>query len=282
MLGRRKNPLKRILQFSRITGKMTTISNRITKLFEQKSQNILTLYFTAGYPALSDTHRILEAIEIAGADIVEIGMPFSDSVVDGSTIQNSNQKALDNGMSIQVLFEQIANFREKVQIPALLMGYLNPVIQFGMEKFCKQAAEVGIDGFILPDLPLHEYLQDYKSLFDTYNLSNIFLITPETSEERIRAIDKNSQGFIYVVSKSSTTGKTEELSENQLAYFQRIKSMNLDNPLQIGIGISDKESFQQACQHAPGAIIGSAFIRALEAGTNLENSVNQFIKGIIE
>ncbi|MCU0444891.1 MAG: tryptophan synthase subunit alpha [Microscillaceae bacterium] len=256
------------------------IQNRLTKLFQTSQQNILTIYFTAGFPQLRDTQRILEALEQSGADIIEIGMPFSDPIADGEVIQMSNQQALENGMTIAKMFEQIANFRQKIKIPVLLMGYLNPVLQFGMERFCQTAAQVGIDGFILPDLPLNEYLSDYKSLWDAHNLSNVFLITPQTPESRIRMIDEVSEGFIYAVSTSSTTGKTSAISASQTAYFARLQALNLKNPFLIGFGISDKASFRQACTHARGAIIGSAFIKMLQNSQDLPVDIANFVQKI--
>ncbi len=261
---------------------MTVIQNRLTRLFQNKKENLLAIYFTAGYPRKEDTLPILEAIEQAGADIVEIGIPYSDPIADGPTIQASNQQALENGMHLRLLLDQIKDLRKHVQVPVLLMGYLNPVVQFGIERFCEQIAAIGVDGLILPDLPMHEYQQEYKQLFDQHQLSNIFLITPETSEARIRTIDAYSQGFIYMVSSSSTTGKTSNISEHQEAYFQRIQAMNLQNPKLIGFGIHDRVSFQKACQYAQGAIIGSAFIKNLSQYQADNQAIKQFVKGIIE
>jgi tryptophan synthase alpha chain len=256
--------------------------NRIDKLFHEKKSNILTIYYTAGFPQKDATVPILETLAQNGVDLVEIGMPFSDPLADGETIQRSSEIALKNGMTIQVLFEQLQNIRQKVQIPLVLMGYLNPVLQFGVENFCKKCAEVGIDGLILPDLPLQEYEQEYKDLFEKYNLYPIFLITPQTSEARIRKIDSLSKGFIYVVSQASTTGTKLGVSESQEAYFQRIKAMNLKNPLQIGFGISDAESFQKACQYAQGAIIGSAFIKYIQERNDTSKATAEFVKNILQ
>lgn len=256
--------------------------NRIDKLFHEKKSNILTIYYTAGFPQKDATVPILETLAQNGVDLVEIGMPFSDPLADGETIQRSSEIALKNGMTIQVLFEQLQNIRQKVQIPLVLMGYLNPVLQFGVENFCKKCAEVGIDGLILPDLPLQEYEQEYKDLFGKYNLYPIFLITPQTSEARIRKIDSLSKGFIYVVSQASTTGTKLGVSESQEAYFQRIKAMNLKNPLQIGFGISDAESFQKACQYAQGAIIGSAFIKYIQERNDTSKATAEFVKNILQ
>ncbi len=256
------------------------MNNRLTNLLEKKAKNLLTIYFTAGYPSLENTIEVAKATAEAGADIIEIGMPFSDPIADGETIQQSNQKALDNGMNLQLLFEQLAHLRKEVQVPVLLMGYINPVIQFGIEAFCKKATEVGIDGLILPDLPMLEYEEVYRPIFEKYNLSNVFLVTPQTSEERIRKIDELTTGFIYLVSSASTTGKTGSISEEQIAYFERITQMNLQNPRLIGFGIADRTSYETACHHADGAIIGSAFIKALTKGENLNENIHSFIQSI--
>ncbi|OJJ15442.1 tryptophan synthase subunit alpha [marine bacterium AO1-C] len=256
------------------------MNNRLTDLFEKKQDNLLTIYFTAGYPSLENTIEVAKATADAGADIIEIGMPFSDPIADGETIQQSNQKALDNGMNLQLLFEQLAHLRKEVQVPVLLMGYINPVIQFGVEAFCQKAKEVGIDGLILPDLPMFEYEEVYRPIFEKYNLSNVFLITPQTSEERIRKIDELTTGFIYMVSSASTTGKTGAISGEQVAYFERIAQMNLKNPRLIGFGIADKASYETACSNADGAIIGSAFIKALTKGENLTENIHSFIQSI--
>lgn len=236
--------------------------NKIQKLFLEKKKNILSIYFTAGFPKLEDTNRILSELENAEVDMIEIGIPFSDPLADGPTIQHSSEVALKNGMTLKLLFEQLQT--ANCQLPTLLMGYLNPVLQFGIENFCKSANEVGISGVILPDLPMDEYLSEYKNIFEKYNLKNIFLITPQTSEKRIRMIDKNSDGFIYAVSSASTTGTKMGIDSEKEKFFQRIKKMNLKNPVMIGFGISDKESFNKACEYANGAIIGSAFIKHLE------------------
>ncbi|HAS42695.1 MAG TPA: tryptophan synthase subunit alpha [Microscillaceae bacterium] len=256
------------------------MNNRLTNLFEKKQDNLLTIYFTAGYPSLENTIEVAKATAEAGADIIEIGMPFSDPIADGEAIQQSNQKALDNGMNLQLLFEQLAHLRKEVQVPVLLMGYINPVIQFGIEAFCQKAKEVGIDGLILPDLPMFEYEEVYRPIFEQYNLSNVFLITPQTSEERIRKIDELTTGFIYMVSSASTTGKTGAISEEQVAYFERIAQMKLKNPRLIGFGIADKTSYETACHNADGAIIGSAFIKALTKGENLTENIHSFIQSI--
>ncbi len=253
--------------------------NRIDRLFAEKQGNVLSVYFTAGFPALNDTLPVMEALQEGGADLIEIGIPFSDPVADGPTIQASNQTALDNGMTLVVLFEQIKAMRTHIRIPVLLMGYVNPVMQFGLEKFCQKCSESGVDGLILPDLPLAEYLESYQAVFEAHGLHNIFLITPQTTEKRIREIDRHSRGFIYMVSSASVTGAKTGISENQHAYFKRIQDMGLKNPRLIGFGISDHDTFDMACQYAHGAIIGSAFIKVLEK-RNTGHAVSAFVKAV--
>jgi len=254
------------------------MKNRITSLFEKKDEKILSIYFTAGYPELNDTLKIISQLEKSGADLVEIGMPFSDPVADGPVIQQSSEEALKNGMTIHLLFEQLKNIRKSVSIPLILMGYLNPVIQYGIEDFCKKCKEIGIDGTIIPDLPLEIYETEYKEIFEQNSLSNIFLVTPQTSDERIRKIDKLSTGFIYMVSSSSTTGVKGAVNEEQVAYFERIRAMNLRSKRLIGFGISDKASFEKSSCYANGAIIGSAFIKALEGKETIETKVKEFMQ----
>jgi tryptophan synthase alpha chain len=255
--------------------------NRIKKLFENKSGNILSVYFTAGYPNLNDTNAIITALAENGADIIEVGMPFSDPLADGPVIQKSNDIALKNGMSIKLLFKQLADIRKETDIPLLLMGYLNPAIQYGIEEFCHMAEETGIDGLILPDLPVYIYLNEYKQIFEKHNLSVVFLVAPETSDERVREIDMISNGFIYIVSSSSTTGVREDIESKQIEYFRRIKKLNLRNPTLIGFGISNHKTFMRACEFGNGAIIGSAFIKALEnPDIDLEVKVKKFLKAI--
>ena len=255
--------------------------NRITKLFERQPTGNLNVYFTAGYPQLNDTRRVLSALQEAGVDLVEIGMPYSDPVADGETIQQSNQQALENGMTVRLLFEQLAGMRaEGITVPVLLMGYVNPVIQFGIERFCECCAEVGVDGLILPDMPMDVYLREYKTIFEKYGLLNIFLVTPQTSEERIRQIDLVSEGFIYTVSSASVTGSKNGVSDNMETYFNRISAMNLRNPRLIGFGIKDQGTFDKACRYANGAIIGSAFIRILQHSKNFECEIKDFIGSI--
>ena len=254
--------------------------NRITQLFERKQEFVLNVYFTAGFPNLADTVPILEALEEAGADLIEIGMPYSDPVADGETIQQSNETALRNGMSLPVLFEQLAGVREKVSVPILLMGYLNPVVQYGVERFCQACQQVGVDGLILPDLPLAEYREEYQPLFERYGLLNTFLITPQTSDVRVRLIDEISDGFIYMVSSASVTGSKTGISDEQEAYFGRINRMNLRNPRLIGFGISNHETFVRAARHAQGAIIGSAFIKVLQQATDLRKDIINFVNSV--
>ena len=237
--------------------------NRIKQLFEQKKENVLSIYFTAGYPDINSTLDIAEALEKAGADFLEIGIPYSDPLADGPVIQNSSLKSIENGMTLRVLFEHLKDLRKRVSIPVLLMGYVNPILQYGVEKFCASCKEVGVDGVIAPDLPMYEYEEMYQNCFSENNLSNIFLITPQTSDERIRKIDELSNGFIYLLSSSSTTGKNLALTDVTEDYFTRLKNMNLKNPTMIGFGISDNKSFSKASQYANGAIVGSAFVKLL-------------------
>jgi tryptophan synthase alpha chain len=254
--------------------------NRIDQLFQQKRNNILSIYFTAGHPEINSAPEILVQLENSGVNMVEIGMPFSDPLADGPVIQDSSTKALKNGMSINLLFKQLANIRSKVSIPLLLMGYINPVLQYGVENFCAKCHELGIDGVILPDLPLDEYQQHYQSIFEKYDLRFIFLITPQTTNERIHMIDSISKGFIYVVSSSATTGVKTGIANTQIEYFKRIRALGLKNPLIIGFGISNKETFSNACQYAHGAIIGSSFVRAMDENTDYVKATTDFIKKI--
>ena len=255
--------------------------NKIELLFKNKSQRVLNVYFTAGYPKLNDTAAIMQQLEASGADLIEVGIPFSDPIADGPTIQESNGVALDNGMTLKLLLEQLKAVREKVSIPIILMGYINPIVQYGMEQFCQDCDEAGVDGLILPDLPMFEYMEVQKPLFEKHGLLNIFLITPQTSESRIREIDENSSGFIYMVSSASTTGAKAQVSGDQEAYFERIKRMNLKNPTLIGFGISNKETFDKASANSNGAIIGSAFIKAISQKGNLNKNIDTFVKSVI-
>lgn len=256
--------------------------NRIDQLFKDKSENILSIYFTAGFPKLEDTRPIMKALEEAGADIIEIGVPYSDPVADGPTIQESNKVALDNGMSLKKLFSQLEDMRSEISIPVILMGYLNPMMQYGIEAFCKKCHEVGVDGVIVPDLPIQQYQDEYKEIFDQYDLRNTFLISPQTSEKRIREIDEYSDGFIYMVSSHSITGAKTGITDAQMNYFQAVKSMELRSPRLIGFGISDRNSFMKASSYSNGAIIGSAFIKVLQQAHNLEEEIKTYIRGIKE
>jgi tryptophan synthase alpha chain len=255
-------------------------NNRLKELFASGRKNLLSVYFTAGYPQLTDTVRIAKALEEAGADFLEIGIPFSDPVADGPTIQASNKVALDNGMHLHLLVEQVAELRQVSEIPVILMGYLNPLIQYGVEAFCADAAAAGADGLILPDMPLEEFMSEYKPVFDKHNLQNTFLISPTTSEERIRRIDDASTSFIYAVAASSTTGAKERFTDAQIAYFKRLKAMNLKHPVMIGFGIANATSFGQACEYGTGAIVGSAFINVLRESKNLEHDIAGFVKSL--
>jgi tryptophan synthase alpha chain len=243
--------------------------SRIKELFLRKKQNVLNVYFTAGYPALNDTLPVMKALQDAGADMVELGMPYSDPLADGPVIQSSSTKALANGMTIHKLFDQLKNFRKEIRMPVLLMGYMNPIIQYGFENFCRDAAYVGVDGLILPDLPVFEFEKEFAAPVRKYNLDFIFLVTPETEETRIRKLDQQSSGFLYAVSSSSTTGNIATLND-QKNYFNKLRSMRLKNPVLIGFGIKDKSSFSMACSFANGAIIGTAFIKILENASGQE------------
>lgn len=256
------------------------MENRITDLFKKKKKNILNIFYTAGFPGLNDTKRIAESLQAAGADMIEIGIPFSDPIADGPTIQESNKIALDQGMNLALLLNQVKELRSAVTIPVVLMGYLNPVMQYGVEKFFRDAAEAGVDGLILPDLPLHEYVNNYKSLAESLNLSVSFLISPTTSESRIRQIDSVSSGFIYAVSSSSTTGAKKEFSNEQISYFKKLQSLDLDNPFLIGFGISNFQTYSQACFYAAGAIVGSSFITTLKESNDLPSDIKSFVQSI--
>jgi tryptophan synthase alpha chain len=254
--------------------------NRISALFSQATEPILNVYTTAGFPHFEDTMTVLNALQKGGVDIIEVGMPYSDPVADGETIQLSNQAALEQGMSVAHLFEQLKDMRKSITVPVLLMGYINPVLQYGMEAFCAKCAEVGVDGLILPDLPMLEYEVSYKAIFEKYGLYNILLITPQTNDERIRHIDSVSKGFIYMVSSASTTGAKTGISADQEVYFSRIAAMNLRNPRLIGFGISDHESFLKASKNASGAIIGSAFVKMIAQAKDLQAEIVDFVQSI--
>jgi tryptophan synthase alpha chain len=252
--------------------------NRITTKLQQ-NKKLLSIYFSAGFPNLNDTVEIIQRLEGSGVDMIEIGIPFSDPLADGPTIQASSTQALKNGMNTELLFEQLKVIRQSVSIPLILMGYFNPMLQYGVEEFCKKSQAIGIDGFIIPDLPADVYHENYKAIFEKYGLINIFLITPQTSEKRIRYIDSISEGFIYMVSSASTTGAQSGFGDTQQKYFKRIADLNLKNPQIVGFGISNKETFTQATTHAKGAIIGSAFIKHL--GQHGIRKIDDFISGIL-
>lgn len=260
--------------------------NRIEALFSTRKKNILNVYCTAGFPQLNSTTEVLNALQLYGADMIEIGIPYSDPLADGPVIQQSNMAALKNGMTIKKLFEQLKSSKnsytllENTSVPLILMGYLNPVMQYGIEKFCMEAKAAGVDGVILPDLPIYEFETDYKKVFHKHELDFIFLITPETSDERIYKIDQISKGFIYAVSSSSTTGKDTDLDLQQ-NYFKRIKHMNLRNPVLVGFGIKDKQTFETACAYTNGAIIGTAYIKALQGSEDIFQSTKKFLNEIL-
>ena len=247
------------------------------KLMENKK--ILSIYFSAGFPNLNDTKSLIENLEKNGVDMIEIGLPFSDPLADGPTIQASSTQALKNGMTSKILFQQLKDIREKVKIPLIIMGYFNPILQFGVEEFLRKCKETGIDGLIIPDLPLEIYISEYKSLFENYNIAMVFLITPQTSDVRIRLIDANSNAFIYMVSTASVTGSRDSFDENQMNYFERIAKMNLKNPQIVGFGISNKTTFQQATKYQKGAIIGSSFIQYVANYPKI--NIKEFINTIV-
>lgn len=247
--------------------------NRIKQLFEKKQKDILSIYFTAGFPNLNDTRDVIRELEANGIDLIEIGIPFSDPMADGPTIQDSGTIALKNGMTLKVLFSQLKDIRKEVDIPLIMMGYLNPIMQYGFENFCKQCKETGIDGAIIPDLPFNDYINEFKPIADKYDIKIVMLITPETSEERIRLIDEHTDSFIYMVSSAATTGAQKSFDEKKQDYFRRINSMNLRNPRLIGFGISNKATLDAAQANASGAIIGSKFITLLKESVNIKEAV---------
>lgn len=258
--------------------------NRLEELFKNPpsggNRGLLNVFCTAGFPQLNSTIEVMKALQDNGADIIELGMPYSDPLADGPVIQASSIKALQNGMTMQLLFEQLRDFRKEIYVPVILMGNINPVLQFGFENFCKQCASLPIDGIILPDLPEYEFENEYGAIIKKYGLSFIFLITPETSEERIKKLDSLSTGFLYAVSSSSTTGNKKDFTEVE-KYLQRLQNMQLKNPLMVGFGIKDKASFHSACKYANGAIIGTAYIKAIEQAENVEEATKAFLSSII-
>ncbi|MGN6491362.1 MAG: tryptophan synthase subunit alpha [Agriterribacter sp.] len=255
--------------------------SRLQELFKRKQNKVLNIYCTAGYPALNSTLEVMQALQENGADIIELGIPYSDPLADGPVIQESGGVALHNGMTIKVLISQLQQLRSTVSVPVILMGYINPVLQYGFERFCKDVSAAGVDGLILPDVPIREFETEYGPVLKKYGLDFIFLVTPETSEERIRKIDALSTGFVYAVSSSSTTGKDKNFSDVEL-YLKRLKSMQLKNPVLVGFGIKDKTSFESACLHANGAIIGSAYIKALQADKDMKAATKKFLEGILK
>jgi tryptophan synthase alpha chain len=255
--------------------------SRISGLFKKKNKKVLNVYCTAGFPRLDSTLEVLAALQDNGADLIELGMPYSDPLADGPVIQASSTKALENGMTISTLFGQLKAMRPSVSVPVLLMGYMNPILQYGFERFCESAAGVGVDGLILPDLPIYEFETEYGPVMKKYGLDFIFLVTPETSEERVRKVDSLSSGFLYAVSSSSTTGKNKEINDQQ-KYFERLAGMGLRNPVLVGFGIRDKASFEAACLHANGAIIGTAYIKALENGGPVADATREFLDKILK
>jgi tryptophan synthase alpha chain len=255
--------------------------NRIKKKFETKSNRVLNVYCTAGYPHLNSTLDVMNALQQNGVDLIELGMPYSDPLADGPVIQNSGLVALANGMTIETLFAQLKDARKEINVPIILMGYMNPVLQYGFEKFCASAASVGVDGLILPDLPEYEFETEYGAIIKQYGLDFIFLVTPETSDDRIQKLDSLSTGFLYAVSSSSTTGSDKSMTDVN-SYLQKLQRMRLKNPVLVGFGIKDKESFDKACAHANGAIIGSAYIKALEGTTDVAMRTKEFLEGVLK
>ena len=254
--------------------------NRINKLFATKSEKILSIYFCAGHPTLEGTAETIKTLEKKGVDMIEVGIPFSDPMADGPVIQDAATKALRNGMSLKKLFSQLEGIRSDVNMPLILMGYLNPIMQFGFEAFCKRCTEVGIDGVIIPDLPFKDYLEEYKPVADKYDIRIIMLITPETSDERIRFIDEHTDGFIYMVSSAATTGAQKEFGDQKQAYFSRINAMNLKHPRMIGFGISNKQTLEAAQANAAGAIIGSKFVKLMEETGDAETAMDQLLEAL--
>jgi tryptophan synthase alpha chain len=252
--------------------------NKVNILFQRKKKDILSIYFTAGFPRLNDTGAIIKALQVNGVDMIEVGIPFSDPMADGPVIQESSTVALRNGMNLKILFSQLEALKEEALVPLILMGYLNPIMQYGFESFCKDCQKAGISGMIIPDLPFKDYLEEYKPVADQYDLRIIMLITPETSEERIRLIDAHTDGFIYMVSSAATTGAQKSFDAEKQEYFRRINTMNLRNPRLIGFGISNKETLAAAFENASGAIIGSKFISLLEAEKAPEKAVKKLME----
>lgn len=254
--------------------------NRINKLFSNNKKDLLSIYFCAGHPTVDSTAHIIRTLEKHGVEMIEIGIPFSDPMADGAVIQHAATQSLRNGMSLKLLFDQLRDIRSDVTIPLVLMGYLNPIMQFGFEHFCKQCVKCGIDGVIIPDLPFRDYQEHYRSIAERHNVKVIMLITPETSEERVREIDTHTDGFIYMVSSAATTGVQRDFDDQKRAYFKKVEDMKLVNPLMVGFGISNKATFDAACEHASGAIIGSRFVTLLEEEKDAEKAILELKKSI--
>jgi tryptophan synthase alpha chain len=282
--------VEHVLRYNKKTGKVKIQPkqmHRLANLFSRKSSRVLNVYCTAGYPQPDSTLQVMQALQDGGADIIELGMPYSDPLADGPVIQQSGSVALANGMTIERLFSQLNEFRKDspsgrgITIPVVLMGYMNPVLQYGFERFCQHAAALPIDGLIIPDLPEHEFETQYGPLMQRYGIDYIFLVTPETSEERVRKLDTLSTGFLYAVSSSSTTGKDKNMTDVE-AYLQRLESYRLKNPVLVGFGIKDKQSFDAACKHSNGAIIGSAYIKMIGESKDIAGDTKKFIQHIIK
>ena len=254
--------------------------SRLSELFKKQNKRVLNVYCTAGFPQLNSTLQVMESLQANGANIIELGMPYSDPLADGEVIQSSGNVALANGMTIETLFEQLSTMRNSIHIPVVLMGYMNPILQYGFEAFCKKAKAVGVDGLILPDLPLFEFEHLYGKTIQDNSLDFIFLVTPETPEDRLRKLDALSSGFLYAVSSSATTGKDKDFSK-VAGYLQKLQAMNLKNPVLVGFGIKDKETFEAVCTYSNGAIIGSAYINALSKGTDVNETTEQFLKAVL-
>jgi len=254
--------------------------SRIQELFKQKSSKVLNVYCTAGYPRLDSTIEVIKALEKNGADLIELGIPYSDPLADGPVIQMSNSIALKNGMTIKKLFDQLKELRKQISIPILFMGYMNPILQYGFEKFCADASSVGIDGLILPDLPEYEFETEYGEIIKKYGLDFVFLVTPETSDDRIKKLDELSSGFLYAVSSSSTTGSNKNMADVE-SFLQKLQNFQLQNPVLVGFGIKDRSTFEAACKYANGAIIGSAYIKALEKSTDIQATTRSFLSSIL-
>lgn len=255
--------------------------NRLSELFARKKNNVLNVYCTAGYPELDSTLSVMRALQNNGADLIELGMPYSDPLADGPVIQASGTRALQNGMTIAKLFEQLQDFRKDISVPVVLMGYLNPLLQYGFETFCAKAAEVGVDGLIIPDIPMFEFEKEYQAIIKKHGLDFIFLVTPETAEERIKKLDSLSTGFLYAVSSSSITGSAKDFSAVEM-YLQRLQNMQLKNPILVGFGVKDRATFETAAKYTAGAIIGTAYIKALENSDDVEAATKEFLEGIIK